>query len=257
MLSLMLHPKIPFLNAHNISYTYPRSSSQAYSHMSFTLNRGELLCLAGINGSGKTSLLYSLAGLYPPTEGSFSFSDDIHADILVQSEKLRQLSALVAQEAELQIFGSTIAEDIELTLKSTHQNPRNLPKNIEMQQEKARTLLAFFNLSHKSSLPIQNLSYGEKRKLCLVNAFIRQPSLLLLDEPFSGLDYPACLEVVAFIRQALSDNTSIVVSTHDLDLIYVIAHKVLFLSPTLPFFFGTPAEGISQFSSYSLKPLTI
>ena len=78
----MLHPKIPFLNAHNISYTYPRSSSQAYSHMSFTLNRGELLCLAGINGSGKTSLLYSLAGLYPPTEGSFSFSDDIHADIL-------------------------------------------------------------------------------------------------------------------------------------------------------------------------------
>lgn len=240
----------PLLLVENISFRYPQGESYAYNQISFSLNTGELMCLAGINGSGKSTLLLTLSGLYTPTSGAISLyrrEKLLHAD-----ESARRCStALVVQDANLQIMGSTVGEDIDLTIKAeaTRENPK------AKLEEKAHTILSFFRLGNKVHQPAHALSYGEKRKLCLATAFLREPKLLLLDEPFSGLDYPGCLEVLAYAKLLLKQGTAIIMSTHDTDLIFSIADKFLFLSPKHTPFIGTRDNAPAQYGKYSLKPL--
>ena len=273
------------ISVENLGYTFAPDKPPAYTGVNFSLSSGELMCLAGVNGSGKSTLLRTLAGLYLPSSGTIH----VHGaplNLNKENSPLRHISALVVQEANMQILGSTVAEDIELTIKAETQintkergivrpaksqpdefhHNKSRPekwqfgksseaKTRENLEEKAHTILSFLNLEHKLNWPVQTLSYGEKRKLCLATAFLRDPALFLLDEPFSGLDYPACLEVLAYIKLLLARGTAIIMSTHDTDLIFDQTDKFLFLSPQKTPFYGTRLDAPRQYAAFNLKPL--
>ena len=273
------------ISVENLSYAFAPDKPPAYANVNFSLSGGELMCLAGINGSGKSTLLRTLAGLYLPSSGTIH----VHGaplNLNKDESALSPISALVVQEANMQILGSTVSEDIELTIKAetqinkkklgevrhatsqpdkfqddTSQRGKFLPsesseaKTREHLEEKAHTILTFLNLDQKLNWPVQTLSYGEKRKLCLATAFLRDPDLFLLDEPCSGLDYPACLEVLAYIKLLLAQGTAIIMSTHDTDLIFDQTDKFLFLSPQKTPFYGTRFDAPEQYSAFNLKPL--
>lgn len=288
----------PLITAESISFQYPGAASPAYQNVSFSLGRGELLCLAGVNGSGKSSLLYTLAGLYSPTSGRLVFCpaekedrDDDQNQLSDQgktvdpgkaksrkkaesrgasrtAESLRQSAALVVQQAEAQIIGGTVREDIDLTCNAFNTaltvtaavNAASAPPVTLSPKEhegRVQEILSFLQLEHKLSQPTDTLSYGQKRKLCLATAFVRNPLLLLLDEPFSGLDYPACEEVMAYIRHLLAQQTAVIISTHDTALVHSLAQRFLFLSPELPPFFGGKQEAVRQYGPYKLRPLIL
>lgn len=198
----------PLIQLEECSFAYP-GKGQVLANVSFSVPQGALFLLAGVNGSGKSTLLQLLAGLHAPSSGKAV----IAGNTMPKGQRaVRRMAALCLQEPDLQILGATPREDLELCL---HKHADPAPA-LEMADR--------FGIAHCLDTPVHTLSHGQKRKLCLATALLTQElrgkntsALLLLDEPVSGLDYPAIIE----LRELLQDNknrgvTQVVVS-HDLE----------------------------------------
>ena len=165
---------------------------------------GKSIGLIGANGCGKSTLLALLAGIYSPGKGKIQIDISGHKQ---KKSSLRRLTGLLLQDADLQIIGSTVGEDLLLGLTKTDVSP----------EKKARDMAARFDLLPFWDLPVQNLSGGQKRKLCLATTLLKSPQILLFDEPFSGLDYPGGKELRSILRQNREQEITQIISGHDLE----------------------------------------
>lgn len=214
----------------------------ALEGLDFTLERGGLLCLAGINGSGKSTLLALLAGLYACRAERFTVLGHHMAADEAARRKGAARTALLMQDPDAQILGATVEEDLLLGLEGSSAN-----------LERARDLARRLGLERVMALPCQHLSHGQKRKLCLATALMRQADLLLLDEPFSGLDYPAIKELRGIIGLLKKSGRSLVVGTHDLEPLLDMAEALLVLSPDGDNVFGPPKEALPKAARLGLR----
>ena len=185
-----------------LRYAYS-TGGQALDGVTLAVERGTLIGLAGANGSGKSTLLALMAGLYSPTGGTLRVGDCTSPG---QEREIRRMVRLVMQDADLQILGATVEEDLLLGRKQT-------PETVDRARDVARR----FHLLDAWERPVQTLSWGMKRKLCLGAALLDEPDVLLLDEPFSGLDYPGVCEMRRIIRENRRAGLTQVVSSHDLE----------------------------------------
>lgn len=197
------------IEARGLTFVHP-GGGQPLAGVSFSLSPGRLLGLAGANGAGKSTLLALLAGIHAPLSGAVMAEGED-----ASPSRLRRLSALVMQEADLSIIGSTVEEDILLGLPAER-------------REDSLALASRLGLASPEQ-PVQTLSFGQKRKLCLASAILRRPRLLLLDEPFSGLDYPGVLEMRRLIAENREAGLTQVVALHDLEPLADLADEWLVL----------------------------
>ncbi len=185
--------------------------------INFTLNSGSCLALAGGNGSGKSTLLALLAGLYTPWSGSINVFGSKSPG---EQDLLRCKTGLLLQDADLQILGNTVGEDILL----------GSPGQQAELQEQARHWAGRFNLLKYWQTPVQNLSGGEKKKLCLAACLMQKPSVLLFDEPFNNLDFTALKELRQIITWQRDAGITQIIATHDLEPVLDLVHEVAVLS---------------------------
>lgn len=225
------------LKASRLCFTHPHAddAQPSLEHATFTLERGALTLVLGENGSGKTTLLRVLAGLYEPDDGILEWEGH---------SSLRPILALVPQDPDHYIIGSLVREDLLLAIA---------PDDREA-QARALSLARDFGLEEHLDAPVQALSYGQKKKLCLCSALAAQPQLLLLDEPFAGLDYPAAL----FMRRALARNkeqgiTQVLV-THDLDLSADLADSCMVLHRGRLIRQDVPEAVYPHLAAYGVRP---
>lgn len=204
------------VEASSLFFRHQGAESDTLKNLSFTLGQGELTCLLGVNGSGKSTLLAVLAGLFVQDSGELNV---VGRALPRESFKLRGTVALVPQDPDVYILGSLVEEDLLLALD---------PKD-EAGKERALGFARVFDLGDLLARPVHTLSYGQKRKLCLASALASRPRLLLLDEPFAGLDHPAAMAM----REALARNKAAgigqVVVGHDLDLMADLADSFILL----------------------------
>ena len=276
----------PAIRVQGLAYSHPKGAGAlpALAGLSFTLQQGELLCLAGVNGCGKSTLLCLLAGLYPCTEGQLevmgvnlaspnalphsqtSRAGSHNSAGKAQHEWDMNRTALLMQDADMQILGATVEEDLligtplSLTApKAAKQNQAGEadsapPCNAKSPQERAWDLALRFDLADHWHSPPHTLSYGQKRKLCLASALMREPAILLLDEPFSGLDYPAIKELRALLQACKESGMTLVISTHDLEPILSFTDSVLMLSPVHPPLFGVSGDVLPHAAQRGVRP---
>jgi biotin transport system ATP-binding protein len=204
------------IEAQNVTFRHPGATKDTLQNLSFSIREGEFLCLLGVNGSGKSTLLAVLAGLFPQAEGSLTVAGN---ELPREAFKLRGKVALVPQDPDVYILGSLVEEDLYLGLDADDEEGR----------KRAVGFARLFDLVDQLQQPVHTLSYGQKRKLCLASALASRPRIILLDEPFAGLDHPAAMAM----REALSRNkgaklTQIVVG-HDLDIMADIADSFMLL----------------------------
>ena len=212
--------------------------------INFSIERGALFLIAGINGSGKSTLLQLLAGLLSPNSGELKV-DGKKAD----AQRLRSMAALCLQEPDLQIFGATPREDLELCLS------RKADKTPIMEQAER------FALTHCLDAPVHTLSHGQKRKLCLAAALLTQEqrcrehgALLLLDEPCSGLDYPAIIELRAILRNNRAHGVTQVVASHDLEPLADLADQMGLMTGGIMPHVGAPAAVLPHARNCGVRP---
>jgi cobalt/nickel transport system ATP-binding protein len=191
-----------------VKHSYEDGTQVALCGLDFTAKRGQRVAVLGPNGSGKTTLLFHILGLLRAQEGTVRV---FGVEPSTQWAEIRRRVGVVLQNVEEQLLAPTVAEDVGWS-------PRQygLPEDeIERRTAEALRLLGIENLGRR--VP-HNLSGGEKRKVALAGAIVMDPELLVLDEPFEGLDPKSRSELIGLMaRLARERGTTIIMSTHDID----------------------------------------
>ncbi len=174
--------------------------------VSFSVKDGELVGLIGLNGAGKSTTIKEIIGLLTPYQGQ----------ILIDGQGLLQNSEVYRKK--IGFIPETPSLYEELTLKE-HLEIVAMAYGLSWEETWGRTekLLKIFRLNEKLDWYPVNFSKGMKQKVMIICAFMVEPSLLIVDEPFLGLDPVAIADLIALLEEEKAKGTSILMSTHVLD----------------------------------------
>lgn len=174
--------------------------------VSVDLARGEVVALLGPNGSGKTTCFYCIAGLVPPDAGQVLI-DGHDATRLPMFRRARLGIGYLPQE--MSIFrGLTVEQNIMAVLEVVHEDPRH-------RRDRLEELLGDFSIGHLRAAPALALSGGERRRTEIARCLASDPSFLLLDEPFAGVDPIAVGEIRELVHDLKSRGIGVLITDHN------------------------------------------
>lgn len=187
--------------------------------VSVTIGIGRRTAILGANGSGKTTLLRVLSGAHEPTEGSVISRGGVLRHTRRGLTQHRQRVQLVTQDPDDQLFSADVRADIGY-------GPTNLglpPAEVAARVDEALTVLSLAQLADR---PVHRLSFGQRKRVAVAGALAMHPEVLLLDEPTAGLDPAGVEEMLSAVAALEQHGTTVVLSTHDVDLAWRWAHEV-------------------------------
>jgi heme ABC exporter ATP-binding subunit CcmA len=189
---------------------------RALSRVSFEIRRGEILGLLGPNGAGKSTLLSMLATLLLPTSGRITYGDH---DAAASGSALR---------ARIGVLGHDLYLYPELTARENLAFFAGLYRSPDPQAD-AMAALERAGLADRAADPVSGFSRGMRQRVALERALIHAPRLVLLDEPFTGLDDASAGALLARLRALRDAGGLVVLATHDLDLAEGLLDVAIFL----------------------------
>ncbi len=197
--------------------------------------KGDVVCIIGASGSGKSTFLRCLNLLETPTGGSIFFEDAELTNAKVDLNLHRQRMGMVFQQFNL-FPHLTIMKNLTLA-------PMMLKKvSKEDAEAKAQTLLARVGLADRADAYPNQLSGGQKQRVAIVRALCMEPDVMLFDEPTSALDPEMVGEVLDVMKELAKEGMTMVVVTHEMGFAREVANRVIFLDDGLVAEEGSPAE---------------
>ena len=192
----------------------------ALSKISFHLDENTILGVIGANGAGKTTLIRILSGLTSPTSGKIAIKGKNYK---TNDKSIKQFIGTITNKSFL-YDELTIYENLKFYSKIySIYDKSSFKKKIELYTEQ-------FNLSDWIFEPISNLSTGMKQKVEIIRSLIHNPSLLLLDEPFSGLDFNTIKLLIKILTELREkENLTIIIATHKIEVVQEISDTILIL----------------------------
>lgn len=225
------------LKVQNISKKFGKKT--VVNNISFEINEGEILGLLGTNGAGKTTTFRMILGIFAPNEGSItlngekiSIKDSAKIGFLPEERSL--LPKLTVRE-QLMFFGE---------LKGKKKN--DLMKEID-------TWLTHFDMKETLDMQIKELSKGNQQKIQFISSIIHKPELLILDEPFSGLDPISIRLIYEGIKKIQGSGTKIIFSSHRLDYVENFSKNILVLEKGNPIISGNLDDIKKSSSEYHIS----
>lgn len=210
------------LSVSSMSFAYEKDE-RVLRNLNMDFSTHPVIGVVGANGCGKSTLFKLLLGLHTPTEGSVNWSQqpiDYSKKALIEH---RKNVTLLFQEPDQQIFYTDVYNDIAFSLR----NLGVAEHEIEQRIQRALELVDGKSFSHK---PIQYLSYGQKKRVALAGSLVMDSDYLLLDEPTAGLDPNGTKQMKALIRSISDLGKNVVMSSHDINLIYDVCDYVYVMS---------------------------
>ena len=210
----------PIVRVSCVRHTYPDRTQVHLCGLDFVVEQGQRVVMLGPNGCGKTTLLYHILGLLEPQEGEvtvFGVNPARHFN------RIRERVGVLLQSVDEQIIAPTVWDDVSFS-------PRNYgysDADVDRLTGEALERVGIAHLSHKVC---HYLSGGEKRKVALAGALVLQPELLVLDEPFEGLDPASRADLVELLNQLHREHgVTLVMATHDVNIVKAMADVVYVL----------------------------
>jgi len=202
-----------------ITHIYPDLTKVQICGLEFIVNQGERVAILGANGCGKTTLLKHLVGILVPKDGTVKV---FGMDPGKAYSKIRQRIGVVMQDVDEQILGPTVHDDI-LFAPLNYGMPRSQAEVL------AREAIERLNIESIQGKIVHYLSGGEKKKVALAGAMVLKPDLLILDEPFTGLDPVSKKDLVKILNELNRERkVTIIMTLHEVDLVPDVA-DVLYL----------------------------
>jgi lipopolysaccharide export system ATP-binding protein len=219
------------LRAENLLKKYKKRT--VVNNVSVQVAQGEIVGLLGPNGAGKTTSFYMIVGLIKPNEGKIFLNDENITDLPMYQRAKRGIGYL-AQEAS--VFRTlSVEENILAPLEM-----REMSKKDRL--EKVETLLEEFSLTHVRKNLGRVLSGGERRRTEIARALAVDPSFVLLDEPFAGVDPIAVEEIQGIVSKLKKRNIGIIISDHNVDETLAITDRAYLMVEGKLFKAGTAQE---------------
>ena len=226
------------LEVQNIKYSYNKDY-QALKGVSLKVEKGEMVALLGKNGAGKSTLFLHLNGIYGPDEGKvFIDGEELKYD-KKSLLKFRQKVGIVFQNPDDQIFAPTVEEDVAF-------GPLNLKLPMEEVQKRVTESLARVGMSGFEKKAPHHLSGGQKKRVAIAGILAMKPEIMVLDEPTAGLDPQGVRGLSKLLKELNEEGITIIISTHEVDLVPNYAKKVFVLVDGLLIAEGTPKEIFAQ-----------
>lgn len=210
------------INVDNLSYYY--DSFPALDHISFSVEKGDFLGIIGPNGAGKTTLFQCILGIM----SNFSGKINLFGSNVKQNKKILQRIGYVPQKKSVeQTFPATVSEIVSLGV---------IGKDIK--KESIESAIEFVELGSYRNKRIGELSEGQQQRVIIAKALVKQPELLILDEPTTGIDSVAQNKFYDLLTRLNKDRgITIVWSSHDMNAVEKLASKVACIDRKL-FFHG-------------------
>lgn len=226
------------LEVKNIKYSYD-TNYQALKGVSLKVEKGEMVALLGKNGAGKSTLFLHLNGIYEPDEGQvFIDGEELKYD-KKSLLKFRQKVGIVFQNPDDQIFAPTVEEDVAF-------GPLNLKLPMEEVQKRVTESLARVGMSGFEKKAPHHLSGGQKKRVAIAGILAMKPEIMVLDEPTAGLDPQGVRGLSKLLKELNEEGITIIISTHEVDLVPNYAKRVFVMVDGLLIAEGTPKEIFAQ-----------
>lgn len=205
--------------------------------VSLAVNQGEVVGLLGPNGAGKTTSFYMLTGIQKPTAGQVTLDGAVIADWPLH-ERARVGISYLPQESS--VFRKlSVMDNLRIILEYT-----GLTR--QKQKEKAASLLEEFRISHLVNSLAAHLSGGERRRLEIARALIREPKFVLLDEPFAGIDPLAVDDIQSLITGLRNKGIGILISDHNVRETLRICDRAYLMHEGQVIIEGTPGAIVAN-----------
>ena len=210
----------PIVRVSCVRHTYADRTQVHLCGLDFVVAKGERVVVLGPNGCGKTTLLYHILGLLEPQEGEVAV---FGVNPARSFHHIRERIGILLQNVDEQILAPTVWDDVSFS-------PRNYGYSgdaLELRVTRALDRVGIAHLRHKVC---HHLSGGEKRKVALAGAIVLDPELLVLDEPFEGLDPASRTDLRELLNRLHHEGgVSLVMATHDVDVVPQMADRVYVL----------------------------
>lgn len=207
------------LEVKNLKVLY--SNHVAIENINFKIEAGEYVCLMGENGSGKSTLIKTIVGLIKPEEGEVNIGIPLDEVAYLSQTNLKDLD-----------FPATAKEIIMLG----RQKHRKLPFYTNQDKEIYKKVIKQLKIEDIQDKRIGDLSGGQKQRVLIARALVKEPKLLILDEPATGLDYNITKELYEILeKQNKEEKTTIIMATHDLDEVEHIKPRIICLAKTVKY----------------------
>ncbi|MEO5356515.1 MAG: energy-coupling factor ABC transporter ATP-binding protein [Nitrospirae bacterium YQR-1] len=233
----------PLIEFKNVCYTYPDGTA-ALTGVNLSIEKGEKTALIGPNGSGKSTLILHLNGLLKPAGGKI-FCGGVEigyskGDLI----NLRKRIGVVFQDPESQLFSLTVYQEVSF-------GPVNMALSIEEVRRRVEQAMAKTEVTHLRDKPAHFLSLGEKKAVSIADIIAMEPEFIVFDEPTSSLDYRHKTRIMEILNNLHDSGVTILLATHDIDLVYAWADHVYVLNEGKIITEGSPEAVFSKLTKNS------
>ena len=210
----------PIVRVSCVRHTYPDRTQVHLCGLDFVVERGQRIVILGPNGCGKSTLLFHILGLLEPQEGEVSV---FGVNPARHFNRIRERIGVLLQNVDEQLIAPTVWDDVSFSPRSYGYRDDEVNRLVD----EALRRVGIEHLRHKVC---HYLSGGEKRKVALAGALVLEPELLVLDEPFEGLDPASRADLVELLNQLHREHgVTLVMAMHDVNVVKAIADVVYVL----------------------------
>jgi iron complex transport system ATP-binding protein len=225
------------LNQLSIGYSTRKEKQVVAEGLTASLKRGQMTCLLGANGTGKSTLMRTMCGFLKPLAGSMIIDGN---DVMTTDEKAMARLISVVLTDRVDVPNATVEEIVGLG-RSPYTGFLGRMNNDDYQT--VNHSLEQCHISHKRHALLSELSDGEKQKVFIAKALAQDTPLIVLDEPTAFLDLPSRVEVMQLLRELCrTQQKCILMSTHDLDLALQMADRLWIMQSGIPLITGSPED---------------
>ncbi|MBA2857545.1 cobalt/nickel transport system ATP-binding protein [Methanococcus maripaludis] len=226
------------LETRDLKYSYP-DGTVALNGINFKAEKGEMIAILGPNGAGKSTTFLHFNGILKPSNGSVILKGEAIKYDNKSLLNVRKTVGIVFQNPDDQLFAPTVEQDVAF-------GPMNLGLSKEEIEKRVKDSLKAVSMEGFERKPPHHLSGGQKKRIAIAGILAMNPEIIVLDEPTSGLDPMGASQIMKLLYELNKQGITIIISTHDVDLVPIYANKVYLLNDGKIIKGGTPREIFSD-----------
>lgn len=213
-----------YIELKDIAFRYNEDEPYIFSGFRMSVNRGDCVLLEGDNGSGKTTLFRILNGLSFPERGEYIFDDTKitreYLKVNANSKRFHKRVGYLFQNPDIMLFNARVYDEIAFGLRQTGLSDQEVDGRVQ-------DLLRLFELSAIAGKAPYHLSGGQKKRVALAAVMALNPEVVILDEPYAGLDRKAGEFLTGFLGELKDAGKTIIMASHQMEMVPGTVTKLL------------------------------